>query len=99
MYDTVGLDDMEYDELDETYYYPCPCGDRFEIKHLDVELGGSPWSFHSSSLPLRSDLLKMHTCLVQPETASSHSSPPIWRCPLPSIMSTAPPSSSVAPEQ
>ena len=24
-------EDFEYDEETETYYYPCPCGDRFEI--------------------------------------------------------------------
>ncbi len=23
--------DFEYDEESETYYWPCPCGDRFQI--------------------------------------------------------------------
>jgi diphthamide biosynthesis protein 3 len=26
---------MEYDEDTETYYYPCPCGDRFEITKVE----------------------------------------------------------------
>lgn len=30
-HDEVEIEDFEYDEDSETYYYPCPCGDRFEI--------------------------------------------------------------------
>lgn len=30
-HDEVEIEDFEYDEDDETYYYPCPCGDRFQI--------------------------------------------------------------------
>ena len=30
-HDEVEIEDMEYDEETETYYYPCPCGDKFEI--------------------------------------------------------------------
>ena len=30
-HDEVEIEDFEYDEETETYYYPCPCGDRFEI--------------------------------------------------------------------
>ena len=30
-HDEVEIEDMEYDEETETYYYPCPCGDRFAI--------------------------------------------------------------------
>ena len=39
LYDTVDLDDMEYDDIEDTYYYPCPCGDRFEISQSDVDAG------------------------------------------------------------
>lgn len=31
VYDTVRLDEMEYEEDDATYYYQCPCGDMFEL--------------------------------------------------------------------
>ena len=30
-HDEIEIEDMEYDEETETYHYPCPCGDRFEI--------------------------------------------------------------------
>lgn len=31
VYDDVEIEDMEYDEEKKTYYYPCPCGDKFFI--------------------------------------------------------------------
>ncbi|XP_057312880.1 diphthamide biosynthesis protein 3-like [Hydractinia symbiolongicarpus] len=30
-HDEIEIEDFEYDEDAEMYYYPCPCGDRFEI--------------------------------------------------------------------
>ncbi|KAJ2886811.1 Diphthamide biosynthesis protein 3, partial [Coemansia aciculifera] len=30
-YDEIEIEDMEFDEDELTYYYPCPCGDRFQI--------------------------------------------------------------------
>lgn len=30
-HDEVEIEDFEYDEEEDVYYYPCPCGDRFEI--------------------------------------------------------------------
>lgn len=35
VYDEVEIEDMEYDESQETYFYPCPCGDRFFITKVD----------------------------------------------------------------
>ena len=34
-HDEIEIEDMEYDEEDETYYYPCPCGDRFQITKVN----------------------------------------------------------------
>ena len=31
IYEEVSLDEMSYEEEEETYYYECPCGDLFEI--------------------------------------------------------------------
>ena len=31
VYDDVKLEDMEYVEDEDSYFYPCPCGDRFVI--------------------------------------------------------------------
>lgn len=33
-HDEIEIEDMEYDEETETYYYPCPCGDRFQITRV-----------------------------------------------------------------
>ena len=33
-HDEVEIEDFEYDEDSETYYYPCPCGDKFEISKV-----------------------------------------------------------------
>lgn len=31
MYDEIEIEDMKYDEVNQVYTYPCPCGDRFII--------------------------------------------------------------------
>ncbi|XP_078512253.1 diphthamide biosynthesis protein 3-like [Lissotriton helveticus] len=33
-HDEVEIEDFEYDEETETYFYPCPCGDRFAISKV-----------------------------------------------------------------
>lgn len=30
-YDQVEIEDMSYDASTQTFTYPCPCGDRFQI--------------------------------------------------------------------
>uniref|UniRef100_A0A3B5LWM7 DPH-type MB domain-containing protein n=1 Tax=Xiphophorus couchianus TaxID=32473 RepID=A0A3B5LWM7_9TELE len=30
-HDEVEIEDFEFDEETEAYYFPCPCGDRFCI--------------------------------------------------------------------
>lgn len=37
-HDEVEIEDMEYDEEEEVYYYPCPCGDRFQITKVIVKI-------------------------------------------------------------
>ncbi|EUB60880.1 Diphthamide biosynthesis protein 3 [Echinococcus granulosus] len=39
LYDEIEIEDMEYDEEEQIYYYPCPCGDRFEISKAELEMG------------------------------------------------------------
>lgn len=34
-HDEIEIEDMEYDEETETYYYPCPCGDKFQISKVN----------------------------------------------------------------
>jgi diphthamide biosynthesis protein 3 len=31
IYDEVEIEDFEYNDEEKTYFYPCPCGDRFQI--------------------------------------------------------------------
>ena len=38
-HDEVEIEDFEYDPETETYYYPCPCGDQFEISKVRREAG------------------------------------------------------------
>lgn len=33
-HDEIEIEDFEYDEDSEMYYYPCPCGDRFQISKV-----------------------------------------------------------------
>ncbi|GAA52313.1 DPH3 homolog [Clonorchis sinensis] len=34
-HDEIEIEDMEYDAELETYFYPCPCGDRFQITRVN----------------------------------------------------------------
>lgn len=38
-YEEVRLEDMDYKEEEETYYYECPCGDLFFITVDDLRDG------------------------------------------------------------
>ncbi|KAI9313673.1 Desr1 [Obelidium mucronatum] len=38
-YDEVEVEDMDYDPDEETFYYPCPCGDRFAITKESLQNG------------------------------------------------------------
>jgi len=31
IYDEIEIDDMDFEEDDGKFYYPCPCGDKFQI--------------------------------------------------------------------
>ena len=52
-HDEVEIEDFEYDEEEETYYYPCPCGDRFAITREELEAGEEVATCPSCSLILK----------------------------------------------
>jgi diphthamide biosynthesis protein 3 len=56
-YDEVEIEDMEYNEEEETYYFPCPCGDRFQITLEELQQGDEIAHCPSCSLIIRLDLL------------------------------------------
>ena len=29
VYDEVEIEDLDFDPTNQTFYYPCPCGDKF----------------------------------------------------------------------
>ena len=35
-HDEVEIEDLEYDEDLDTYYYPCPCGNQFQITRVSA---------------------------------------------------------------
>ncbi|KAJ4921671.1 hypothetical protein JOQ06_003351 [Pogonophryne albipinna] len=49
-HDEVEIEDFEFDEETETYYFPCPCGDRFCISKEDLENGEETATCPSCSL-------------------------------------------------
>ncbi|KAK5874715.1 hypothetical protein CesoFtcFv8_027283 [Champsocephalus esox] len=52
-HDEVEIEDFEFDEETEMYYYPCPCGDRFCISKEDLENGEETATCPSCSLIVR----------------------------------------------
>jgi Uncharacterized conserved protein len=38
-YDEVEIEDMYYDKETETYFYDCPCGDKFSITKEEILAG------------------------------------------------------------
>lgn len=53
VYDEIEIEDMEYDKEEETYYYPCPCGDKFYIHLEDLYDGEDIATCPSCSLTIR----------------------------------------------
>ncbi|XP_049289318.1 DPH3 homolog [Anopheles funestus] len=49
-HDEVEIEDFEYDEEEEMYYYPCPCGDRFQISREALIAGEEVATCPSCSL-------------------------------------------------
>jgi diphthamide biosynthesis protein 3 len=52
-YDEIEIEDMDYDEIEETYYFPCPCGDKFQITLEDLQNGEEIGTCPSCSLIIR----------------------------------------------
>ncbi|XP_059130048.1 diphthamide biosynthesis protein 3-like isoform X1 [Peromyscus eremicus] len=52
-HDEVEIEDFQYDEDLETYFYPCPCGDNFSITKEDLENGEDVATCPSCSLIIK----------------------------------------------
>lgn len=53
VYEQVDLLDMEFDEIAQAFFYPCPCGDLFSITIEALEDGEEIASCPSCSLVIR----------------------------------------------
>ncbi|XP_029164181.1 DPH3 homolog [Nylanderia fulva] len=52
-YDEVEIEDFEYDEDEGIYYYPCPCGDQFQISLAELTSGEEEVTCPSCSLVIK----------------------------------------------
>ncbi|CEG82193.1 Putative Diphthamide biosynthesis protein Dph3 [Rhizopus microsporus] len=52
-YDEIEIEDMDFNEEDGIYTYPCPCGDKFEISVDDLRDGEDVARCPSCSLIIR----------------------------------------------
>ncbi|KAJ3302201.1 Diphthamide biosynthesis protein 3 [Kappamyces sp. JEL0829] len=52
-YDEIEIEDMTFDEELETYFFPCPCGDKFQITREELAQGDEIAHCPSCSLILR----------------------------------------------
>lgn len=39
VYKSISIKEMEFEESDLTFYYPCPCGDLFELSLKELMKG------------------------------------------------------------
>lgn len=52
-YDEIEIEDFDYNEEEEIYYYPCPCGDKFQISKGELRDGDEIAHCPSCSLIIR----------------------------------------------
>ncbi|KAA0204020.1 hypothetical protein HAZT_HAZT000850 [Hyalella azteca] len=52
-HDEIEIEDFDFDEVTETYHYPCPCGDRFEITKEELSMGEEVATCPSCSLVIK----------------------------------------------
>jgi len=53
IYDEIEIEDMEYNKENSTFYYPCPCGDKFVITLKQIKNDENIASCPSCSLKIR----------------------------------------------
>jgi hypothetical protein len=38
IYDVIEIEDLDFEPRNKTFYYPCPCGDKFAITLVRIYL-------------------------------------------------------------
>jgi len=52
-YDEIEIEDMDFDDDKQTFFYPCPCGDKFQITLNEILDGEEVARCPSCSLIIR----------------------------------------------
>ncbi|XP_068619499.1 diphthamide biosynthesis protein 3 [Battus philenor] len=52
-HDEIEIEDFDYDDEEDMYYYPCPCGDRFQISKEELMAGEEVATCPSCSLVVK----------------------------------------------
>jgi len=52
-YDEIEIEDMDFNEEEKMFYYPCPCGDKFQISVSELSDGEEVARCPSCSLIIR----------------------------------------------
>uniref|UniRef100_A0A6B2LUZ5 Diphthamide biosynthesis protein 3 n=1 Tax=Arcella intermedia TaxID=1963864 RepID=A0A6B2LUZ5_9EUKA len=52
-YEEVSIDDMEFDEDQQIFFYQCPCGDKFQLSMSEILSGNDIAKCPSCSLLLK----------------------------------------------
>lgn len=50
VYDSIEIEDMTWDPTTQAFFYPCPCGDQFQVALLDLQDGETIATCPSCSL-------------------------------------------------
>jgi diphthamide biosynthesis protein 3 len=53
VYDEIEIEDLDFDAEVEMFFYPCPCGDKFQISLSDIKNGNKIAKCPSCSLTIR----------------------------------------------
>ena len=53
IYDEVEIDDLDFEEDEKTFFYPCPCGDKFRITLEQMKNGETIATCPSCSLKIK----------------------------------------------
>ena len=53
IYDEIEIEDMEYEPENSTFFYDCPCGDRFQITMDQLKAGENIAECPSCTLRIR----------------------------------------------
>lgn len=53
IYDTIEIEDLDFQKSNKTFYYPCPCGDKFAITLKQIYEGYDIAECPSCSLQIK----------------------------------------------